>query len=103
VQRLEDLQVKDECRATIGSVSNPNHINEVYGKAGYSRRKGIRPTVRGMAMHAQEHPHGGGEAKGVVGGAAQDIYGNVIGKKTRKKNNPTSRFILERRKNQREK
>ena len=90
--------VKETCKAVVGTVSNPNHINERFGKAGYSRRKGIRPGVRGMAMHAEEHPHGGGEGKGVVGGAAQDIYGNFKGKKTRRKKNRSNRFILQRRK-----
>jgi len=95
--------VKDNCYATVGLVSNTNHINEVYGKAGYSRRKGIRPTVRGMAMHAKEHPHGGGEGKGQVGGAAQDIYGNFRGTKTRRKKNRSNRFIIERRKSKKSK
>ena len=95
--------VKDMSRATVGNVSNPNHINETFGKAGYSRRKGIRPGVRGMAMHAEEHPHGGGEGKGGVGGASQDIYGNLRGKKTRRKKNRSNRFILERRKNKKKK
>lgn len=95
--------VKDTCKAVIGNVSNTNHLNEVYGKAGYSRRKGIRPTVRGMAMAADAHPHGGGEGKGQVGGASQDVYGNFIGKKTRKKKSRSNRFIVERRKNKRSK
>ena len=89
--------VKDECKATIGTVSNSNHINEHYGKAGYSRRKGIRPTVRGMAMHAKEHPHGGGEGKGVAGND-KNIYGKRRGVKTRNRKNPTNRFRIQRRK-----
>jgi len=49
--------------ATIGTVSNPNHQHRVLGKAGASRRLGIRPTVRGMAMNPCDHPHGGGRGK----------------------------------------
>ena len=89
--------VKEDCRATIGNVSNSNHINETFGKAGYSRRKGIRPTVRGMAMHAEEHPHGGGEGKGHAGNN-KNIYGKVKGVKTRNKKSRTNKFILQRRK-----
>ena len=89
--------VKEDCRATVGNVSNSNHINENYGKAGYSRRKGVRPTVRGMAMHAKEHPHGGGEGKGVAGND-KNIYGHHRGTKTRNKKNRSNRFIIQRRK-----
>ncbi len=52
-----------ECMATIGAVSNPDHQNEVIGKAGRSRWKGIRPVVRGVAMNPIDHPHGGGEGR----------------------------------------
>ena len=49
--------------ATIGAVSNPDHQNEVIGKAGRNRWKGKRPHVRGVAMNPVDHPHGGGEGK----------------------------------------
>jgi large subunit ribosomal protein L2 len=51
------------CLATIGAVSNPDHQNEVIGKAGRNRWKGKRPHVRGVAMNPVDHPHGGGEGK----------------------------------------
>ena len=52
-----------KCMATIGAVSNPDHQNEVIGKAGRNRWKGKRPHVRGVAMNPVDHPHGGGEGK----------------------------------------
>ena len=55
--------VPAECMATIGAVSNPDHQNEVIGKAGRNRWKGKRPHVRGVAMNPVDHPHGGGEGK----------------------------------------
>jgi len=56
-------QIRGECLATIGAVSNPDHQNIVIGKAGRSRWLGIRPCVRGVAMNPVDHPHGGGEGK----------------------------------------
>ena len=53
--------VPDSCMATVGAVSNPDHMNEVLGKAGRVRHKGRRPHVRGVAMNPIDHPHGGGE------------------------------------------
>ena len=55
--------IKEECMATIGAVSNPEHNLRVDGKAGRTRWKGIRPTVRGVAMNPVDHPHGGGEGR----------------------------------------
>jgi large subunit ribosomal protein L2 len=55
------------CKATIGQVGNVDHENIVLGKAGRSRWKGIRPTVRGVVMTPRDHPHGGGEGKSPVG------------------------------------
>jgi len=55
--------VRAECLATIGAVSNPDHQNVNYGKAGRMRWLGVRPTVRGVAMNPIDHPHGGGEGK----------------------------------------
>lgn len=59
----EVRMVSEECRATFGSVSNPEHNLRVEGKAGRMRWKGVRPTVRGTAMNPVDHPHGGGEGK----------------------------------------
>jgi large subunit ribosomal protein L2 len=55
--------INEDCRATIGAVSNPGHNLRVEGKAGRMRWKGVRPTVRGTAMNPVDHPHGGGEGK----------------------------------------
>src|SRR6478752_7601821 len=55
--------VQDTCMATVGAVSNPDHMNQVLGKAGRVRHKGRRPHVRGVAMNPVDHPHGGGEGK----------------------------------------
>jgi large subunit ribosomal protein L2 len=82
-----------DCMATIGQVGNEDRMNVKLGKAGRRRNLGGRPVVRGMAMHAVEHPHGGGEGKGQVGGQAKDIWGHRIGTRTRK-NKRTDKFIL---------
>jgi large subunit ribosomal protein L2 len=83
--------------ATIGQVGNEERVNVNLGKAGRRRNLGWRPAVRGMAMHAVQHPHGAGEGKGQVGGQAKDIWGNRIGTKTRK-NKRTDKYIVKRRK-----
>ncbi|MEY2715976.1 MAG: ribosomal protein, partial [Planctomycetota bacterium] len=59
----ETRRVMADCLATIGAVSNPDHANQNIGKAGRTRWKGIRPTVRGIAMNPVDHPHGGGEGR----------------------------------------
>jgi len=82
--------------ATIGQVGNEDRVNVNLGKAGRRRNLGWRPAVRGMAMHAVQHPHGAGEGKGQVGGQAKDIWGNRIGTKTRK-NKRTNKYIIRRR------
>jgi large subunit ribosomal protein L2 len=86
--------------ATIGRVGNTDHANQKLGKAGRTRYLGIRPSVRGMAMHAKQHPHGGGEGKGQVGGISKDIWGHRRGTKTRK-NKLTDKYILIKRTGQR--
>lgn len=92
--------VHGDCMATIGQVGNSDHMNVKLGKAGRNRWKGVRPTVRGMAMHAKAHPHGGGEGGGVVGQAAKDIWGNRVGTRTRKSKR-TDKFIIRRRRTKR--
>lgn len=87
--------IHGDCMATIGEVGNADHMHVKLGKAGRKRLLGWRPSVRGMAMHSVQHPHGGGEGKGVVGGPAKDIWGNKVGTKTRK-NKRTNRFIIKR-------
>lgn len=89
---------KKDCYATIGVVSNPDAKNEVLGKAGRNRWRGVRPTVRGMVMPPNAHPHGGGEAKGVIGHIPRDPWGNIRGKLTRRKRNRFSKFIITNRK-----
>ncbi len=87
-----------ECKATIGQVGNLEHEIIRIGKAGKTRHLGIKPTVRGSVMNPNDHPHGGGEGKSPVGHAGPETpWGKpALGYKTRKKKNPTSRFILKR-------
>ena len=87
-----------ECRATIGQVGNVEHEIIRIGKAGKTRHLGTRPTVRGSVMNPSDHPHGGGEGKSPVGHAGPETpWGKpALGYKTRKKKNPTSKFILKR-------
>ena len=87
--------VPADAMATIGQVGNEEKINVKLGKAGRSRNLGKRPVVRGMAMHAVEHPHGGGEGRGVVG-RPKDIWGHRVGTRTRK-NKRTDKLIIKRR------
>ncbi len=76
--------VRAECMATIGAVSNPDHQNVDYGKAGRKRWLGIRPTVRGVAMNPVDHPHGGGEGKTSGGRHPVTPWGKPTkGKRTR--------------------
>jgi len=85
-----------KCYATIGTVGNGDHMNVVVGKAGRNRWLGIRPTVRGMAMNPVDHPHGGGEGK-AKGKHPVSPWGQPTkGFKTRRKNKPSSRFIVSR-------
>ena len=86
------------CKATIGQVGNVEHEIIRIGKAGKTRYLGIRPTVRGSVMNPNDHPHGGGEGKSPVGHAGpMTPWGKpALGYKTRKKKNPTSKFILKR-------
>ncbi|RIV24532.1 50S ribosomal protein L2 [Alicyclobacillaceae bacterium I2511] len=91
--------VRIECRATMGQVGNLDHENINVGKAGRSRWLGIRPAVRGVAMNPVDHPHGGGEGKAPVGHKSpMSPWGKpTLGKKTRKKNHPTDKYIVRRR------
>jgi len=85
------------CRATIGQLSNPEHMNVAIGKAGRARWMGVRPTVRGVAMNPIDHPHGGGEGKTSGGGHPRTPWGQPTkGYKTRH-NKRTDAFIIKRR------
>lgn len=86
------------CRAVIGEVSNSEHSLRVLGKAGATRWRGIRPTVRGVAMNPVDHPHGGGEGRTSAGRHPVSPWGvPTKGYKTRS-NKRTDRFIVRRRK-----
>lgn len=86
------------CVATVGSVSNPDHMNETLGKAGRNRWLGRRPRVRGVVMNPVDHPMGGGEGR-ASGGHPRSRKGLLAkGKKTRDKNKYSSRLIVSRRK-----
>lgn len=90
-----------ECRATIGTTSNPDHENLTVGKAGRQRWKGIRPTVRGIAMNPIDHPLGGGEGSTNGGRQPCTPWGKPCkGYKTRN-NKRTDNMIIERRKKKR--
>lgn len=96
----EIRRVFSDCFATIGQVSNPEHIFEEIGKAGRKRLKGWRPTVRGKAMRPVEHPHGGGKGKATIGMPyPKTPWGKPArGVKTRKKKKWTEKMIIKRRK-----
>ena len=91
--------VSDNCMATIGVVSNLDHENVNYGKAGRVRHMGVRPTVRGSVMNPNDHPHGGGEGKSPVGrpGPVTPWGKPALGYKTRKIGKSTDKFIVKRR------
>ncbi len=94
----ETRKVLVTCRATVGMVSNPDHFLEMSGKAGRSRWLGRRPRNRGVAMNPVDHPMGGGEGK-ASGGHPRSRKGLYAkGKITRKRKNPTNKFIVEHRK-----
>ena len=91
--------VSENCMATIGQVGNADHANIHIGKAGRKRHMGVRPTVRGSVMNPNDHPHGGGEGRAPVGrpGPVTPWGKPAMGYKTRKKKNPTDKFIVKRR------
>ena len=91
--------VRITCMATIGQVGNADHGNITIGKAGRKRHMGWRPTVRGSVMNPCDHPHGGGEGKSPIGrpGPVTPWGKPTLGYKTRKKKNPTDKYIVKRR------
>ena len=92
-------QVPINCMATVGQVGNIDHENVSGGKAGRTRHKGIRPTVRGSVMNPCDHPHGGGEGKSPIGrpGPVTPWGKPALGYKTRKTNKHSDKFIVKRR------
>ena len=95
----EMRRIHKESKATIGSLGNQDHKNIKLGKAGKNRHKGKRPSVRGVAMAPNAHPHGGGEGKSPIGmpGPKTPWGRPALGAKTRKKK-PSDKFIIRRRK-----
>ena len=91
----EMRRVQLTCRATVGQVGNTDHENQSGGKAGRSRWKGIRPTVRGSAMNPVDHPHGGGEGKSKGGRHPVTPWGvPTLGKRTRRKHKESDNLIV---------
>ena len=93
----EMRRVAVECRATLGEVGNSEHSLRSLGKAGAKRWRGVRPTVRGVAMNPVDHPHGGGEGK--TSGGRHPVSPTGLptkGYKTRN-NKRTDKFIVRRR------
>ena len=95
----EVRMIRLDCKATIGVVGNQQHENVSIGKAGRKRHMGWRPTVRGVVMNPNDHPHCGGEGKSPIGRPAPVTpWGKpALGLKTRKTKNRTDKFIVKRR------
>ena len=91
--------IRLDCKATIGQVGNIEHDTVKVGKAGKTRHKGIRPTVRGSVMNPCDHPHGGGEGKSPIGhpGPLTPWGKPALGYKTRNKKARTDKYIVRRR------
>ncbi len=92
----EIRKISDQCYATLGQIGNI-HVKDVsLGKAGRKRHRGIRPSVRGVAMHPGAHPHGGGEGRSGIGmPSPKSPWGKkTLGKKTRKKKRYSDKYIV---------
>ena len=94
----EMRMVLSVCKATVGSVSNPDHMNVSLGKAGRKRWLGIRPRVRGVAMNPVDHPMGGGEGRASGGHPRSRTGLYAKGKKTRTPKKYSNRLIISKRK-----
>ena len=95
----EVRMVRLNCKATIGVVGNQQHENISFGKAGRKRHMGWRPTVRGVVMNPNDHPHGGGEGRSPIGrpGPVTPWGKPALGYKTRAKKKASNKFIVKRR------
>ncbi|HSN40112.1 MAG TPA: 50S ribosomal protein L2 [Burkholderiales bacterium] len=93
----EIRKVHVNCRATIGEVGNEEHSLESIGKAGRVRWRGVRPTVRGVAMNPIDHPHGGGEGKTAAGRHPVSPWGTLTKGYRTRKNKRTNSMIVRRR------
>lgn len=91
--------IRLDCKATIGQIGNIEHDTISVGKAGKTRHKGIRPTVRGSVMNPVDHPHGGGEGRAPIGrpGPVTPWGKPALGYKTRNKKARTEKFIVKHR------
>ena len=98
--RGEMRKVLTRCKATVGQVGNLDHELVSLGKAGRKRHMGVRPSVRGVVMNPNDHPHGGGEGKSPVGMASPVTpWGKpALGLRTRKKNKASNKLIVKRKK-----
>jgi large subunit ribosomal protein L2 len=100
----ETRRVPLTCRATVGQVGNVDHENQTGGKAGRSRWRGKRPSVRGSAMNPVDHPHGGGEGKSKGGRHPVTPWGvPTLGKRTRRKHKESDKLIVRGRRRGKEK
>ncbi len=86
--------VRQECMATVGAVSNPDNSNQNFGKAGRSRHRGIRPSVRGVVMNPVDHPHGGGEGRSSGGRHPVTPWGKPTKGARTRSNKSTDKFII---------
>src|SRR5690554_4042533 len=93
----EVRRVHVDCKATIGEVGNSEHALRKIGKAGANRWRGIRPTVRGVAMNPIDHPHGGGEGRTGEGGVPRSPWGQPAKGYRTRTNNRTDKMIVQRR------
>ena len=96
----EVRMVSVKCRAMIGEIGNAEHENVNIGKAGRKRHMGVRPSVRGVVMNPNDHPHGGGEGKSPIGlpGPVTPWGVATLGKKTRNKKKQSNKYIVKSRK-----
>ena len=86
--------VEETCLATVGAVSNPDHLNINLGKAGRARHFGKRPAVRGVAMNPIDHPHGGGEGRTSGGRHPVTPWGKPTKGRRTRRNKATDKFII---------
>ncbi|MCR5529559.1 MAG: 50S ribosomal protein L2 [Saccharofermentans sp.] len=96
----EVRMVSVKCRAMVGEIGNAEHENVNLGKAGRKRHMGVRPSVRGVVMNPNDHPHGGGEGKSPIGlpGPVTPWGVATLGKKTRNKKKQSNKYIVKSRK-----
>ena len=96
----EVRKISVKSRAMIGEIGNEEHENVNLGKAGRKRHLGVRPSVRGVVMNPNDHPHGGGEGKSPIGlpGPVTPWGVPTLGKKTRNKKKQSNKYIVKSRK-----